>query len=66
MPPSIFNVTTASKARIVTETDYHISLQHLAEIRERISENAGCMILYRAFWSSCNVCIDVIVCLDRL
>jgi hypothetical protein len=35
------NVTTASKARIVKETDYHISPQHLAEIRERIIETLG-------------------------
>jgi len=35
------NVTTASKARIVKETNYHISLQHLAEIRARIIETLG-------------------------
>jgi mRNA interferase MazF len=32
------NVTTASKSRIVKETDYHVSPQHLSEIRARISE----------------------------
>jgi hypothetical protein len=32
------NVTTASKARIVKQTDYHVSPQHLAEIRALIAE----------------------------
>jgi mRNA-degrading endonuclease toxin of MazEF toxin-antitoxin module len=32
------NVTTTSKARVVKETDYHVSPQHLAEIRARIAE----------------------------
>jgi mRNA-degrading endonuclease toxin of MazEF toxin-antitoxin module len=32
------NVTTASKAHIVKETAYHVSPEHLAEIRARIIE----------------------------
>lgn len=32
------NVTTASKARIVKQTAYHVSPQHLAEIRALIAE----------------------------
>jgi uncharacterized protein YifN (PemK superfamily) len=32
------NVTTASKARIVKETDYHVSPQQLTEIRARIAK----------------------------
>ncbi|MGD0472334.1 MAG: type II toxin-antitoxin system PemK/MazF family toxin [Candidatus Velthaea sp.] len=35
------NVTTASKARIVKQTDYHISSGHLDEIRARIVEMLG-------------------------
>ena len=35
------NVTTASKARIVKETAYHVSPQQLAEIRARIIETLG-------------------------
>jgi mRNA interferase MazF len=35
------NVTTASKARIVKQTDYYISLEHLEEIRACIMEMLG-------------------------
>jgi mRNA interferase MazF len=34
-------VTTASKSRIVKETAYHVSPQHLALIQTRISETIG-------------------------
>ncbi len=35
------SITAASKARIVKETNYRVSAQHLAEIRGRIGETLG-------------------------
>jgi mRNA interferase MazF len=35
------NITSASKARILKETDYRVSPEHVAQIRQRIIETLG-------------------------